>query len=59
MTALIAGLQALSAVKLASLALVAAATLGVLAFLALRSSDGPMALLYGDLELREAGQVVD
>ena len=59
MTALIAGLRALGVVKLASLALVAAVTLGLLAFLALRSADGPMALLYGDLDLREAGQVVD
>ena len=59
MTALIAGLRALGAVKLASLALVAAATLGLLAFLAMRSADGPMALLYADLDLREAGQVVD
>ncbi len=53
------GLRALGVVKLASLALVAAMTLGVLAWLALRSADGPMALLYADLDLREAGQVVD
>ena len=59
MAALLAGLRALGAVKLASLGLVAVATLGLLAWLTVRGADGPMALLYADLDLREAGQVVD
>lgn len=33
--------------------------LGLLSFLALRSNEGPMSLLYADLDLREAGQIVD
>ena len=32
---------------------------GLLSYLAMRSDEGPMALLYADLDLREAGQVVD
>jgi flagellar M-ring protein FliF len=41
------------------MAAVAVICLGLLAFLALRSNEGPMALLYADLDLREAGQIVD
>ncbi len=41
------------------MAAVAVICLGMLAFLALRSTEGPMALLYADLDLREAGQIVD
>ncbi len=37
---------------------VAVATLGLLAFLALRGGE-PMALLYADLDLKEAGQITD
>ena len=38
---------------------VALVCFGLLSYLAMRSNDGPMALLYGDLDLREASQVID
>ena len=38
---------------------VAAVCLGLLGYLALRDYTGPMALLYADLDMREAGQLVD
>lgn len=41
------------------MAAVAVLCFGLLSFLALRSNDGPMALLYGDLDLREASQIID
>ncbi|MDP9097100.1 MAG: flagellar M-ring protein FliF, partial [Pseudomonadota bacterium] len=41
------------------MAAVAMICFGLLSYLAMRSSDGPMALLYGDLDLREAAQVTD
>ena len=59
MTALVAGLRNLGLPKLAALACVALVTLGAMGVLALRGAEGPMALLYADLDLREAGQVVD
>lgn len=59
MVALIAGLRALGPMRLGAMALVALVSLGLVGMLAFRGNDGPMALLYADLELREAGQVVD
>jgi flagellar M-ring protein FliF len=59
MTALLAGLRALGPVKLSALALVAALSLGLVTLLALHDGSAPMALLYGDLDLRDAGQVVE
>ena len=59
MKAILAGLQALGPVKLGALALVAALSLGMVGLLALRDGSAPMSLLYGDLDLREASQVVD
>ena len=59
MMAVLAGLRALGPVKLGALALVALVSLGLLGMMALHSSSAPMALLYADLDLREAGQVVD
>lgn len=59
MAALITGLRALGPMRLGAMALVALVSLGLVGMLAFRSNDGPMALLYSDLELREAGQVVD
>lgn len=59
MTALLTGLRTLGVTKLAALALVAVMTLGAMGFVAMRGAEGPMALLYADLDLREAGQVVD
>ena len=44
---------------MAALAAVAVATLGLLALLAMRGSGAHMALLYADLDLREAGQIAD
>ena len=59
MKALLAGLGALGIRKLVALGVVAAISLGLLAALALHGTTVPMALLYADLDLREAGQVVD
>ncbi|MFC0386654.1 flagellar basal-body MS-ring/collar protein FliF [Muricoccus vinaceus] len=55
---LVASLRALGPVRLAVLGLIGALTLGILSFLALRTSSVPMGLLYGGLEQRDAGQVV-
>ncbi len=59
MTALLQSLRALGAKKLGAMAAVALVSLGLLGFLMIRGGEGPMALLYADLDLREAGQVVD
>ena len=59
MSALLAGLRGLGPVRLGAMAAVALALLGVLGWLGMRGGDAPMALLYADLDLREAGQVVD
>jgi flagellar M-ring protein FliF len=57
---LLASLKSLGAGRLLALAAVAVATLGLLAMLAFRSGgDGHMAMLYSDLDLREAGQIAD
>lgn len=55
---LLGQLRALGPVRLAALAGAGIAVLGLLAWLALRASQPPMALLYGDLDPRDAGQVV-
>ena len=52
-------LKALGPKKLMAMAGVAAVLLALMGAMALRSSAGPMSLLYADLEPREAGQVVD
>ncbi len=59
MTSLLAGLRSLGLKRLGAMAGVALVCLGLLAWLALRDTSGPMTLLYGDLDLRDAGQVVD
>ncbi len=59
MSALLAGLKGLGAGRLAALAAVAFAMMGLLTVLALRGPTEHMALLYGDLDLREAGQIAD
>ncbi|HYZ63145.1 MAG TPA: flagellar basal-body MS-ring/collar protein FliF, partial [Acetobacteraceae bacterium] len=59
MTAMLAGLRALGPLRLGAMAAVALVCLGLLGFLAFRGGEGPMALLYADLDLREAGQVVE
>lgn len=58
MKAVLDGLKALGPARLAAMGAVAVVVLGLLAFMALRGS-APMSLLYGDLDLREAGQLVD
>ena len=59
MSPLLAGMRALGPLKLGALALVALLSMGLLGLLAMRGSMAPMALLYSDLDLREAGQVAD
>jgi flagellar M-ring protein FliF len=58
MTALLAQLRALGPSRLALLGGAGLAVLGLLAWLVLRASQPPMALLYADLDTRDAGQVV-
>ncbi len=60
MAALLEGFKALGVGRLVAMAAVAGAMLLMLAFLALRGGGGErMALLYADMDLREAGQVAD
>jgi flagellar M-ring protein FliF len=59
MMAMLAGLRGLGPLRLGAMAGVALLCLGLLGFLAFRGGDGPMALLYAELDMREAGQVVD
>ena len=58
MGGVIAQLRALGPVRLAVLGGVGAAVLALLGWLALRAGEPPMALLYGDLEARDAAAVV-
>ncbi len=54
------GLRALGAARLAAMAVVAIGMLGILGLLAMRGGGGGnFALLYADLDLREAGQLVE
>ena len=59
MNAVLAGLRGLGPARLGAMAAVSLVLLGLLGWLAMRGGDAPMALLYADLDLREAGQVVD
>src|SRR5437879_11796174 len=59
MTSLLDGLKVLGVLRLAVLGAVAAAVLGALAFVSLHKGSEHMALLYSDLDLREAGQITD
>ena len=59
MKALMEGLRALGPARLAALGAVALGMLGMLALMVLRGGTEPMALLYGDLDLRDSSQVVD
>ncbi len=57
---LLKGLQALGAGRLVAMAAVGISVLAVLALLVLRGGGAErMALLYGDLDMREAGQMAD
>ncbi len=51
-------LKSLGPLRIAAIAAVGLVVLGFLLFLTLRGSQRPMALLYGDLDLRDSGQVV-
>ena len=55
---LLAVLRGLGPLRLAALGGTGLATLGLLGFLVLRSTEPTMALLYGDLDQRDAAQVV-
>ncbi len=58
--AILDGFRALGAARLAAMGLVSFGMLCMLALLMFRSGgDGRMALLYGDLDMREAGQMSD
>ena len=59
LASMLAGLRALGPLKLGALAAVALVSLGLVGALALHTGSEPMSLLYADLELREAGQVVE
>ncbi len=59
MTGLLEGLKALGTARLAALGMVAVVLLGLLAVLATRTPTERMALLYADLDGREAAQMVD
>jgi flagellar M-ring protein FliF len=56
MKALVEGLRALGAARLAAMGAVA---LGMLALMVMRGGTEQMALLYGDLDLRDSGQVAE
>jgi len=59
MAALIDGLKALGITRLAAMGAVAVGLLAVMAVLVLRGNSERYALLYSDLDLREAAQVVE
>jgi len=59
MKALVDGLRALGAARLAAMGAVALGMLGMLALMVMRGGTEPMALLYGDLDLRDSGQIVE
>ena len=60
MKAFLEGLRTLGTARLATMAAVALGMLAMLGVLTLHGSGAPhMALLYGDLDLREAGQIAD
>ena len=60
MKAFLEGLKAMGPARLATMAAVAVGMLALLAMLTLHGGGSPhMALLYGDLDLREAGQIGD
>ncbi len=59
MKALLEGLKALGPARIAALAAVAIGMLGMLALMTLRGATDQMALLYGDLDTRDASQMVD
>ncbi len=59
MNALLEGFRALGAARLIAMGVVAVGLLGLLGMLALRGGSDRMALLYAELDAREAGQIVE
>lgn len=59
MNAVLAGLRALGTARLAGILAVGLGMLGLFALLVLRGGGAPMALLYGDLDLRDSAQVTE
>jgi flagellar M-ring protein FliF len=59
MNAVLDGLKTLGTARLVAMAAVAAGMLALLGLLALRGGTERMALLYADLDAREAGQIVE
>jgi len=59
MNALVDGLKALGPARLIAMGVVAVGLLALLGMLALRGGTDRMALLYGELDAREAGQIVE
>ena len=59
MSALLDGLKALGPARLGAMGVVALGVLGLLAVMALHGGASHMALLYADLDLREAGQITE
>jgi flagellar M-ring protein FliF len=59
MKALLEGLKALGPVRIAALAAVAVGMMAMLALMTLHGTNDQMALLYGDLDTRDASQMVD
>lgn len=52
-------LRSLGPLRVAALGLVALISFALLGFITLRGTEGPMTLLYADLELRDASQIVE
>ena len=59
MQAFLEGLKRLGAARLAALAVAGVGTIAVLSLLVMSGGSARMALLYGDLDLRDSGQMVD
>lgn len=59
MQAFLEGLKRLGPARIAALAAAAIGTLAIIALLVLSGSSPRMALLYGDLDLRDSGQMAD
>ena len=59
MKALLQGLLALGPARLGAMGAVAIGMFGMLALMVLRGGNGEMALLYGDLDMRDSAQVVE
>ena len=59
MNALFDGLKALGAARLVAMGVVAVGLLGLLGMLAMRGGTDRMALLYSELDAREAGQIIE